>query len=292
MVGRYRGRHLIPRPNPIAGPAAATTAAALLATAQPAMAAGYDIAPGDTLSSISAQTGVPVSTLVRANGLSDPNRIIAGEDFKIPNSALPTSVHEVRNGETLSSIAARYGVSIGALAKMNDIVDVNFIVSGERLEIPGRLGVAGAPGGSAKSRPHTHAAPSLEPSGPAEVEGLLEQTAASEGVDPALVKAVAWQESGWQQEAVSSAGALGVMQVMPGTADYVNQSLGGGNLDVTETRGNIELGVRYLHHVVHAMPTERKGLAAYYTGPGAVGRSLSKIQKAYVNSVQALKSRF
>jgi LysM repeat protein len=254
------------------------------------MAAGYEVVPGDTLSSISAQTGVPVATIARANHLADPNRIIAGADLKIPNSALPTSVHEVSVGETLSSIASRYGLSIQALAKANDIVDVNFIVSGERLEIPGRLG-------SARSAPtHTHsakpAASSLQPSDPGQVEMLLEQTAAAEGIDSSLVKAVAWQESGWQQTAVSSAGALGVMQVMPGTADYVNESLGGGGLDVTQTEDNIELGVKYLHHVVDSMPSERKGIAAYYTGPGAVGRTLSTIQKTYVNSVQALKDRF
>lgn len=290
MVGRYRGRHLIPRPNPIAGPAAATTAAALLATAQPAMAAGYEVKPGDTLSSISTHTGVPVSTIVRANNLADPNRIIAGANLNIPNSALPTTVHEVSVGETLSSIASRYGVSIQALAKANDIVDVNFIVSGERLEIPGRLGsTSSAPSSSA---PAESASSSLQPSDPGQVEILLEQTAAAEGIDSALVKAVAWQESAWQQTAVSSVGALGVMQVMPGTADYVNESLGGGNLDVTKTEDNIELGVKYLDHVVDSMPTERKGLAAYYTGPSAVGRTLSSVQKAYVNSVQALKDRF
>ena len=288
MVGRYRGRHLIPRPNPMAGPAAATTAAALLATAQPAMAASYEVQPGDTLSSISSETGVPVSTLARANGLANPNMIIAGDDLQVPNSALPTKSHEVRIGETLSSIASAYGVSLEALARANDIVDVNFIVSGERLEIPGRLGSVGA---SPSATPST-AAPTLEVSEPTDVEVLLERTAAAEGIDASLVKAVAWQESGWQQTAVSSAGALGVMQVMPDTADYVNTSLGGGNLDVTETEDNIELGVKYLDHVVDSMPSERKGLAAYYTGPGAVGRKLTSIQKAYVNSVQSLKSRF
>lgn len=286
MVGRYRGRHLIPRPNPIAGPAAATTAAALLATAQPAMAAGYEVAPGDTLSSISAKTGVSIERLARANHLSDPDHIVAGSDLRVPNSALPTSIHEVRVGETLSSIASRYGVSVQLLAKTNDIVDVNFIVSGERLEIPGRLG------GTSTSSSASSATPAPAASNSADIETLLEQTAAAEGIDASLVKAVAWQESGWNQTAVSSAGALGVMQVMPGTADYVNGSLGGGDLDVTQAADNIKLGVKYLHHMSHSMPTERKAVAAYYTGPGNVGRKLSSIQKAYVDSVQALKDRF
>lgn len=286
-VGRYRGRHLIPRPNPVAGPAIATTAAAFLATAPPAAAATYRVQPGDTLSAISSQTGGSMSAIARANDLADPNRIYAGETLRVPNSSLPKRIHTVKLGENLSSIASRYGVSLKALARANDIVDVNFIVTGERLEIPrgggGAIAQAAAPAASADPLPvsDTH-----------HVEHLLEHAAAHEGINAALVKAVAWQESGWQQSSVSTAGALGVMQVMPGTADYVNESLGGGNLDVRDTEDNVKLGVKYLDHVVDSMPSERKGLAAYYTGPGNVGKRLSAIQKAYVNSVQALKGRF
>ena len=287
-VGRYRGRHLIPRPNPVAGPAIATTAAAFLATAPPAAAATYRVQPGDTLSAIASRTGASMSSISRANDLADPDRIFAGDRLTVPNSALPTRIHRVKNGENLSGIAARYGVSLRALARANDIVDVHFIVTGERLQIPGSLSDGGAvasaaPAASAESLPETSSN---------DVEHLLEHAAAREGVDASLVKAVAWQESGWQQDSVSSAGALGVMQVMPDTADYVNESLGGGNLDVRDTADNVELGVKYLDHVVDSMPSERKGLAAYYTGPGNVGKRLSSIQKAYVNSVQALKDRF
>jgi LysM repeat protein len=286
-IGRYRGRHLIPRPNPVAGPAVATTAAAFLVAAPPASAATYRVQPGDTLSGIAAATGASMKSLARANDLSDPDRIYIGENLRIPGSSAPATVHVVTNGENLSQIASRYGVTLKALARANDIVDVNFIVTGEKLRIPGGGGgaVAQASAPAASSDP-------LPISDPDQVEHLLEHAAADEGIDAALVKAVAWQESGWQQSSVSSAGALGVMQVMPDTADYVNESLGGGNLDVRDTADNVKLGVKYLDHVVDSMPSERKGLAAYYTGPGNVGRTLSKIQKAYVNSVQALKERF
>lgn len=229
-----------------------------------------------------------MSSILRASDLADPDRIFAGDRLTVPNSALPARIHRVKNGENLSGIAARYGVSLRALARANDIVDVNFIVTGERLEIPGAM----SGGGEATTGAPAAQAQSLPASSSHDVEHLLEHAAADEGIDPALVKAVAWQESGWQQDSVSSAGALGVMQVMPDTADYVNESLGGGNLDVRETADNVRLGVKYLDHVVDSMPSERKGLAAYYTGPGNVGKRLSSIQKAYVNSVQALKDRF
>ncbi len=122
---------------------------------------------------------------------------------------------------------------------------------------------------------------------------MLERQATAHGLDAALVKAVAWQESGWQQHVVSSAGAIGVMQVMPSTADYVNTVLGHGNLNVRRTHQNIHLGVAYLRHMLRIFGgKERKALAAYYSGPGNVKRRLNGIQKRYVRSVRALKRRF
>jgi soluble lytic murein transglycosylase-like protein len=82
------------------------------------------------------------------------------------------------------------------------------------------------------------------------------------------------------------------MQVMPDTADYVNESLGGGDLNVRKVEDNVQLGVTYLDHVIEQMPSEEHGLAAYYTGPGNVHTRLSEIQQRYVRSVEALKSRF
>ena len=106
-----------------------------------------------------------------------------------------------------------------------------------------------------------------------DVGAEIHEQAVAHGVDPALAKAVAWQESGWQQGAVSSVGAVGIMQVMPDTAKYVNSSLGGHGLSVRTAEGNIHLGVMYLRHMLDTMPTERKALAAYYSGPR--GRPLS-----------------
>jgi soluble lytic murein transglycosylase-like protein len=106
------------------------------------------------------------------------------------------------------------------------------------------------------------------------------------------VKAVAWQESGWQQDVVSSAGAVGVMQVMKDTARYVNRSLGGGHLDIRDADDNVHLGVMYLHHMLETMPSERKALGAYFAGPGNIGHKLTKEQRHYVDAVESHKSRF
>lgn len=120
----------------------------------------------------------------------------------------------------------------------------------------------------------------------------LHNQAVAHGIDPALVKAVAWQESGWKQGARSSVGAIGIMQVIPTTADYVNKVLGHGGLNVRRGGHNIHLGVAYLRHMLQIMGSTRKALAAYYSGPGNVRGKLNSGQRAYVRSVLALRDRF
>lgn len=275
---RYRGKHLVRRPNPLAKPAAAGTATALLVAGPASAGTKHKIRPGETLSGIATRYGVEVSKIVRANAIGDPNLIIAGHRLKIPGAGgTGTSRYTIRSGDTLSGVAARYGTSVRRLARMNKIANPNLIVAGRRLRVPGK----------AVGRRSALPDPSRET-----IARHLERSAARHGMSSSLVKAVAWQESGWQQNVVSSAGAIGVMQVMPGTADYVNSVLGGGDLDVKRASGNVELGVRYLHHLSHQMPSTEKALAAYYTGPGNVGKRLSKVQRAYVRSVKALRSRF
>jgi soluble lytic murein transglycosylase-like protein len=177
----------------------------------------------------------------------------------------------------LSGIASRFGTSVSKLARRNRLSNPNFISVGQILRVP-------SGGGGGSSSPPAASTSSIASS--------LYNQAVAHGVSPSLVKAVAWQESGWQQDVVSSAGAIGVMQVMPGTARYVNQSLGGHGLNVRRADDNVHLGVMYLDHMLHIKPTTRKALASYYAGPGNVGRRLDKGQRRYANNVLAHRSRF
>ncbi len=249
------------------------TATAVWAAGPAAHAASHLVRPGDTLSDIAARYGVTVASIARRNDIEDPNFIVAGHRLRIPGRARPTATHVVQSGETLSELASRYRTSVRRLARRNHLADPNLIVAGSRLKVPAPLG-----------------APAPAPV--ASVESSLEHHSATHGLDAHLVKAVAWQESGWQQGVVSSAGAIGVMQVMPGTARYVNRSLGGGSLKVRQADDNVHLGVMYLRHMLRIMRGERRALAAYYSGPGNVGRKLKRYQKTYVRSVTALKRRF
>lgn len=273
-VTRYRGRHLRPKPKRHR-PAAVGTAAAVWLAGPVAHAAVHLVRRGETLSSIAQSYGTTVQALAQANRLRDPNFIIAGSKLIVASSAggvAAAAVHEVAPGETLSSIAQRYGTTVQALAQANHLADPNFITSGSNLSVP--------PGGATTTVSATG------------VETLLETSAARHEVDASLVKAVAYNESGWQQGVTSEAGAIGVMQVMPDTADFVNEVLGDGSLNVRSSVGNVELGVMYLRHMLDSQPTEDRALAAYFSGPGNVRGRLDSAQRHYVSNVQSLRSRF
>lgn len=274
---RYVGKHLTPRPKKH-GPAILGTAAVMWVTGPAAQAAsgGHVVRPGDTLSGLASRYGTSVSQLARANHLSNPDLIVIGTTLRISGGGSSARTHRVKRGETLSGIAARYGVSVRSLARLNHLADPNLIVAGATLKVPGSA--------------HTSVAGRGATSGTS-VESLLERHSSAAGIDPSLVKAVAWHESGWQQDVVSSAGAIGVMQVMPDTADYVNVVLGGGSLDVKRADDNVKLGVMYLSQMLHTMRTENRALAAYYSGPGNVRGRLNSEQRAYVAAVQANRTR-
>lgn len=108
----------------------------------------YTVQPGDTLSGIAQRFGVSLSALAQANGLSTRSYVYVGQRLRIPgqggtavSSAPPKTgvphTYTVRRGDTLGSIAARFGVSVQALAAVNNISNPSRIFVGQRLVIPG-----------------------------------------------------------------------------------------------------------------------------------------------------------
>ena len=221
------------------------------------------VAPGDSLSYLSGVYAVTIKEIVDANAIPNPDIIYPGQELIIPGAdpALGEgggTAYVVQPGDTLGTIAYEYGVAIEDLAEINGIENVHFIVVGHALTVPGP-----AP---------------LEPSIPKlafpdrpwdpDIEALLEEFAWAYGVDPALVKALATVESGWHQWAVSSAGAQGVMQIMPGTALFLEDEVFGYalNEDVS-AYDNIKMGVKYLALLLESTGgQERLAVASYYQG--------------------------
>jgi len=95
------------------------------------------VQPGETLSQIAARYGVSVPDLARANELSNPDHILAGAVLRIPGSLLVSErVHRVGPGETLTSIAQRYSVSVESISQANRLPDPDRILVGQMLVIP------------------------------------------------------------------------------------------------------------------------------------------------------------
>jgi soluble lytic murein transglycosylase-like protein len=123
------------------------------------------------------------------------------------------------------------------------------------------------------------------PAGASTVARAVDASARRHGLDPALLGAVARRESGWRQDAVSSKGAIGIMQLMPGTA----RDLG---VDPRDAAANVEGGAAYLAGLMKRYGGDvATALAAYNAGPAAVvrfrGAPPFPETKAYVNSVLA-----
>jgi soluble lytic murein transglycosylase-like protein len=123
------------------------------------------------------------------------------------------------------------------------------------------------------------------------LDRIVRDAAARHNMDPELVKAVISTESGWNPQAVSNKGAVGLMQLIPGTA----QRFGVGN--PFDPAQNVEGGTSYLKSLLDRYGNDLgKTLAAYNAGEGAVDRSggvpryretqryVQKVQDAYYRS--------
>jgi soluble lytic murein transglycosylase-like protein len=117
---------------------------------------------------------------------------------------------------------------------------------------------AGAPGASVWG-------PAPAPLAPQHIEALVQSNASAWQVDPALVKAVIANESGFDANATSKVGAQGLMQLMPGTASSL------GVRDPYDPQQNVAGGTRYLRGLLDRFGGDaRLAVAAYNAGPGAV----------------------
>jgi hypothetical protein len=128
---------------------------------------------------------------------------------------------------------------------------------------------------------------------PEKVHRMLGRWARHYSVRPSLARAVGWIESGFQWNVKSSAGAWGVMQVMPATWRFVEDALLGRDVR-RSARGNIRVGIVYLRYLLREFGGSRRlALAAYYQGPAAVRKhGLYRDTRLYVRTVLALQKRF
>lgn len=233
----------------------------------------------------------------------------------------PTYV--VRAGDSLWSIARSHGTTMEQLASLNGMQLSEILQIGRHLLLPGPSGTAGASPATGVSQaavaraatvpagpvPRAHFCasftPSLAPRGslppllaasPARLalRPLFERWGGYYGVPPALLEAIAWQESGWQQNVVSSAGAIGIGQVLPSTARFVSQDLAGIPLDVVSASDNVRIEARYVSFLSEEENYNTcRMIAAYDEGPGNLSRyGVLPSVRQYVADVEYLVPAF
>ena len=109
----------------------------------------YIVRPGDTLTGIAARYGLSLSRLAAINGLRVNAWVYVGQRLVVPGAApsapaataAPGSAYIVRRGDTLTGIAARYGLSLSRLAAVNGLHVNAWVYVGQRLVIPGQAAV-------------------------------------------------------------------------------------------------------------------------------------------------------
>jgi LysM repeat protein len=273
----------------------------------------HEITAGESLTSIAAADGLSVSQLAAANGLSPDAQLTTGATLQIParsaaatpsmsagggqatvdgsetSAAAATGSYRVVSGDTLSAIAARHGVTVSALAAANGLDPGGLLTTSMTLTIPGA-----SPATTDAATPAASSVSGAQPTGETVSPALVGAVAASHGVSPSLAEAIADQESGFNNAEVSPTGAVGVMQIEPGTWDYLHTQLGVPVLDPASASDNVLGGVELLRSLLEQTGGDPQLAAAgYYQGLGSVqAHGMYADTRQYVADVTALQARF
>ena len=276
----------------------------------------YLVQPGDTLTAIAARAGTSVAQLAADNGLDPDGLLPAGSTLQLAGASSGTTEmvstgsipstssaggYVVQPGDTLSALAARAGITVSQLAAENGLDPNGTLLAGSTVALPG----AGAPasmgsatsaegqpvGATAEGNPTSPPFPTPERVSAGEIGSI----ASANGVPPSLAEAIGWQESGFNNDLVSTADARGVMQILPGTWDWIQRTLTPSEpLAPASAASNVRGGVLLLHSLLNSTGGDSaEAAASYYQGLSSVQQhGLFSDTQQYVNSVMALEHQF
>jgi peptidoglycan hydrolase-like protein with peptidoglycan-binding domain len=219
-----------------------------------------------------------------ADGVAGPATFAAlGLQTRVPvkqvQAAPLLSRYVVRPGDSLTAIAKKHGTTLGKIAQLNKLNPAQTLLIGVKLRIPAAERATSAPTAVSATNAGT-------------VRDSLDRWSSHYGIDRSLARALAWMESGYNNNVVSNVGAQGVMQLLPTTWDYVETVLIGHQV-AHDADGNVQVGMADLHHLLGAFGgNEHLALAGWYQGERSVkSRGPYKVSKAFVADVLALRQR-
>ncbi|MGZ4186499.1 MAG: LysM peptidoglycan-binding domain-containing protein [Solirubrobacteraceae bacterium] len=278
----------------------------------------YVVVGGDTLSGIAARIGTSATALAAANGLDVNGILPEGAALRLSGSSSGSTTLRVSTtssgsgsylvvpGDTLTAIAARAGTTPGTLAAANGLDLNGILLSGRTIHVPSGAGSTALPvsttvgGATAESQPVGSVAQGDPTSPPYPTPERLSASeiasvAAAQGVPGALADAIAWQESGFNNDLVSSADARGIMQILPGTWEWIQHTLTpGAPLGPASATENVRGGALLLRSLLNSTGGDAGTAAAgYYQGlPSVQAHGMYPSTQQYVQSVLALERRF
>jgi N-acetylmuramoyl-L-alanine amidase len=292
----------------------------------------HTVVPGDTLGAIAARHGVQLSEVLGWNGLNVDSTIYPGQEIQLgagstasspaaPAPVLPASSpsapasgsYTIKAGDTLSGIAARHGVRLADVLAANQLTMSTAIYPGQKLVLDGG---SIAPASSQPVAAVTSLVPStflgftypdavvnsanenkaLLNAAPVpsreQTKSIVADTARRMGVDVSLALAFAYQESGFNQRAVSPANAIGTMQVIPSSGQWASD-LVGRQLNLLDPYDNVTAGVAIIRQLVSSSSDLESAIAGYYQGQYSVSTNgMFEDTKQYVASVLAHQQAF
>lgn len=223
-----------------------------------------------------------------------------------------SSGYVVQPGDSLWSIATSHRLTVDRLASANSLNPADILPIGKHLYLPSsgtvRLDSASVPAPARPVNPWTFCATFTANPGPwgvlpsqlagtaryHQLSPLFQHWASYYGLSLPLLEAVAWQESGWQQNVVSPTGAIGVGQIEPYTAKFIASDLVGLPLNPNSVSDNVRMSAAFLNYLAHIEGNNRCAtIAAYYEGPlNLQTRGVLPDTAQYVANVEALEPRF
>jgi N-acetylmuramoyl-L-alanine amidase len=239
----------------------------------------YTVQPGDSLWALARHYHVPLNDLAAANGMQLSDLLLIGRRLHIPTMAVASAA--ATDGDEATTGAA----TPTAVAPVHP----RHFSAAERAQMRSFCGTYQAPTGPVGELPSWLLAHperlALRP--------LFVHWGRVYGIKPDLLEAIAWQESGWQNDAVSSADAQGIGQLLPSTAAFLN-GLMGTNLQTNVPSDNIRLEASYVALLVRENGNRTcETVASYYQGFATLQHiGVLPESQVYVTSVLGLRPRF